>query len=80
MAFAKKPGTARRKKKISRPKICSFCEAGVKHIEFKDVETLRKFQTEKGRIHPRRITGTCADHQKMLAGAIKRARGISLVL
>ena len=71
---------SRRKRKISRPKICSFCEAGVKYIDFKDVETLRKYQTEKGKIHPRRITGTCPDHQKMLTKAIKRAREISLVL
>ena len=80
MAIARKKGTTRRKKKIARPKICSFCEAGVKYIDFKDVETLRKFQTEKGKIHPRRITGTCPNHQKMLAAAIKRAREIALVL
>lgn len=70
----------RRRKKIIRPKICKFCELGIKYIDFKDVETLRKYQTEKGKIHPRRITGTCPDHQKMLAAAIKRARGIGLVL
>lgn len=76
----RKAGNQRRKKKIERPKICKFCEEGVKYIDFKDVETLRKYQTEKGKIHPRRITGTCPDHQKMLAGAIKRARDIALVL
>ena len=70
----------RRHRKIIRPKICKFCELGVKHICFKDVETLRKYQTEKGKIHPRRITGTCSDHQKMLAFAIKRARVIGLVM
>ena len=80
MAFAKKTGQQRRRKKIIRPKICTFCEAGVKYIDFKDVETLRKFQTEQGKIHPRRITGTCPNHQKMLAAAIKRARNIALVM
>jgi small subunit ribosomal protein S18 len=44
------------------------------------VDTLRKFQTEKGKILPRRITGTCLEHQKMLSTAIKRARIVSLVL
>ena len=70
----------RRRRKIIRPKICKFCELGVKYIDFKDVETLRKYQTEKGKIHPRRITGTCPDHQKMLSSGIKRARVIGLVM
>jgi len=78
MAFAK--SNNRRKRKVSSPKICNFCEASVKYIDFKDVEVLRKYQTEKGKIHPRRITGTCPNHQKMLAQAIKRARELSLVL
>ncbi|NOY76048.1 MAG: 30S ribosomal protein S18 [Kiritimatiellaeota bacterium] len=76
----RKSDNQRRKKKIIRPKICKFCEDGMHYIDFKDVETLRKYQTEKGKIHPRRITGTCSDHQKMLAAAIKRARDIALVL
>ena len=70
----------RRKKRVSKPKICRFCECQVHYIDFLDVETLRKFQTEKGKILPRRITGTCLDHQKMLGIAIKRARIVSLVL
>ena len=70
----------RRRRKIIRPKICKFCELGIKYIDFKDVETLRRYQTEKGKIHPRRITGTCLDHQKMLSSAIKRARVIGLVM
>jgi small subunit ribosomal protein S18 len=69
-----------RRKRASKPKICRFCEAKVDYIDFKDVETLRRFQTEKGKILPRRITGTCLEHQKMLSTAIKRARIISLVL
>jgi small subunit ribosomal protein S18 len=70
----------RRKKRASKPKICRFCEAQINYIDFLDVDTLRKFQTEKGKILPRRITGTCLDHQKMLSTAIKRARIVSLVL
>ncbi len=69
-----------RKKRVSRPKICRFCEMNVEYIDFIDAETLRKFQTEKGKILPRRVTGTCLRHQKMLSVAIKRARIISLVL
>jgi len=70
----------RRKRRDSKPKVCRLCENKVNYIDFKDVELLKKYQTEKGRILPRRITGTCLDHQKMLAIAIKRARVISLVL
>ena len=70
--------TARRRTP-AKPKVCRFCEAKVKYIDFKDAATLSKFQTEKGKIMPRRITGTCPDHQKMLAAAIKRARILALV-
>ena len=68
-----------RRRSAVKPKICRFCEAKVNYIDFKDAETLSKFQTEKGKIMPRRITGTCPDHQKMLAVAIKRARIVALV-
>lgn len=68
-----------RRRQAAKPKICRFCEAKVVYIDFKNAETLAKFQTEKGKIMPRRITGTCRDHQKMLCEAIKRARIISLV-
>lgn len=69
-----------RKRRASKPKICRFCEEKIYYIDFKDAETLKKFQTENGKILPRRITGTCLIHQKMLSSAIKRARIISLVL
>ena len=68
-----------RRRQAPKPKICRFCEGQVNYIDFKDAETLSKFQTEKGKILPRRITGTCLNHQKMLASAIKRARIIALV-
>lgn len=62
-----------RRRSPAKPKVCRFCEAKVTYIDFKDAETLSKFQTEKGKIMPRRITGTCLDHQKMLATAVKRS-------
>lgn len=70
----------RMKRRIAKPKICRLCENKIAYIDFKDAELLKKFQTEKGRILPRRITGTCLKHQKMLAVAVKRARIVSLVL
>ena len=69
-----------RRRAAAKPKVCRFCEAKVRYIDFKDAELLKKFQTEKGRILPRRITGTCLQHQKMLSVAVKRARIVSLVL
>jgi small subunit ribosomal protein S18 len=68
-----------RRRGAAKPKVCRFCESKVSYIDFKDAETLMKFQTEKGKILPRRITGNCLDHQKKLAIAIKRARVIALV-
>ena len=68
-----------RRRGAAKPKVCRFCESKVNYIDFKDAETLMKFQTEKGKILPRRITGNCLDHQKKLAIAIKRARTIALV-
>ena len=68
-----------RRRSAAKPKVCRFCEAKVNYIDFKDAETLMKFQTENGKIMPRRITGNCLNHQKMLAVAVKRARIIALV-
>jgi len=70
----------RRVKKDRKPKICRFCENRIQYIDFLDADTLRKFQTENGRILPKRITGTCLDHQKMLSSAIKRSRVLGLIL
>ena len=63
----------------SRRKVCGFCVDKLDHIDYKDTARLRKYITERGKIMPRRITGTCLDHQKMLAAAVKRARVIALV-
>ena len=80
MAMQSNNTRRRPKRRAAKPKICRFCENKVNYIDFKDGDLLRKFQTEKGRILPRRITGTCLKHQKMLSVAVKRARIISVVL
>ena len=69
-----------RRRGAAKPKVCRFCESKVNYIDFKDAETLMKFQTEKGKILPRRITGNCFIHQKKLAAAIKRARILAFIL
>jgi len=69
----------RKKRKTVRVKVCRLCENHVEGIDFKDVEFLRRYQTEQGKILPRRVTGNCFKHQKMLAAATKRARELALV-
>jgi small subunit ribosomal protein S18 len=61
-----------------KKKVCKFCMQKLK-IDYKDPDTLRRFITERGKILPRRITGTCAKHQRALALAIKRARILALL-
>ncbi|HOK22417.1 MAG TPA: 30S ribosomal protein S18 [Candidatus Hydrothermia bacterium] len=58
---------------------CEFCKDGVKEIDYKNVEVLLKYVSRKGKILPRRTTGTCAFHQRKLSKAIKRARMIALL-
>jgi len=60
-------------------KSCPFTQAGVKEIDYKDINTLTKFITDRGKILPRRITGVSAHHQKLLTTAIKRARHMALL-
>ena len=62
-----------------RRKSCPFTAAGVKHIDYKDIDTLSRFITERGKIMPRRITGISLRHQRMLVNAIKRARYMALL-
>lgn len=70
----------RRKKKVyRRKKVCKFCVDKNITIDYKDPKTLKHFITERGKIIPRRITGTCAKHQRELSSAIKRARHIALL-
>ncbi len=66
-------------KKPSKKKVCAFCVAGEKAIDFKDVAKIKKYITEKGKILPRRQTGVCAEHQRELCTAIKRARNMALL-
>ena len=61
-------------KKSPRRKVCAFCQEKVEEIDYKDVNRLKKYVTEGGKIVPRRMSGTCAAHQRLLATAIKRAR------
>ena len=64
---------------ISKKKICRFCETRELIIDYKDPRMWRKFITEQGKIIPRRISGSCAKHQREITSAIKRARNISLL-
>ncbi len=66
-------------RKPSKKKVCAFCVAGEKQIDYKDVAKIKKYITEKGKILPRRQTGVCAYHQRELCAAIKRARNIALL-
>ncbi len=61
-------------KRMPRKKVCAFCQGKVESIDYKDINTLKKYITEGGKILPRRMTGVCAKHQRVLATAIKRAR------
>lgn len=66
-------------KKAPRRKVCAFCQEKIDEIDYKDINCLKKFVTEGGKIVPRRMSGTCAAHQRLLATAIKRARIASLL-
>ncbi len=68
-----------RSKYIPRRKVCSFCKDKVKDIDYKDPVRLRSYISDRGKIEPRRKTGTCAKHQRLLALAIKRARHLALL-
>ena len=60
-------------------KVCSFCVDKVEFIDYKDIDKLRKYTSERAKILPRRVTGTCAAHQRELTTAIKRARHLALL-
>ena len=71
--------TSGKKRIYHRRKICRFCADTSIAINYKDPKTLKYFITERGKIIPRRISGTCAKHQRALTHAIKRARAIALL-
>ena len=81
MAFQKEEGA--RPKKLGgfrrRRKVCVFCSEKAKPIDYKDVATIKKYISERGKILPRRITGNCAEHQRDITLAVKRARHIALL-
>lgn len=66
-------------RRAPKKKVCAFCVEKVEEIDYKDVAKLKRFVTEKGKIIPRRASGVCAEHQRQLAVAIKRARAIALL-
>ena len=68
-----------RPKYVPKRKVCSFCRDKVKEINYKDPVQLRPFISDRGKIQPRRKTGTCAKHQRILAVAVKRARHLALL-
>ena len=75
-----KDGAPKRKKRFfHRRKVCRFCADASIIIDYKDSKSLRYFISERGKIIPRRISGTCAKHQRVLQTAIKRARTIALL-
>ena len=69
----------RRGGRTGRKKVCAFCVDKVDVIDYKDIARLRRFISERAKILPRRVTGTCAHHQRELTVAIKRARYLSLL-
>ncbi|MBU0728866.1 MAG: 30S ribosomal protein S18 [Proteobacteria bacterium] len=74
-----KESAFKKRKTFTRRKFCRFCVDTALYIDYKDVRTLRNFVTERGKIIPQRIFGTCAKHQRQLTEAIKRARQIALL-
>ena len=72
---AKKPA----KKAPAKPKVCTYCADNIKEIDYKEASKLRRYVMESGKILPRRMTGVCAKHQRLLAVAIKRARQMALL-
>ena len=74
-----KPAVRKPMKRMSRRKVCAFCQEKVEFIDYKDVNRLKKYITEGGKILPRRMSGTCAMHQRELSNAIKKARIVALL-
>ena len=79
MAYDKADKGDRRPNKKGRKKVCAFCVDKVETIDYKDAAKLRRFMSDRAKILPRRVTGTCAYHQRELTTAIKRARHVALL-
>ena len=74
-----RPGPERKRRPFMRRKVCRFCADKKVDIDYKNPRILRFFVTERGKIVPRRISGNCAKHQRMVTVAVKRARNIALL-
>lgn len=70
---------ARKKTFFRRRKVCKFCADKIEYVDYKDLKLLQQFIPERAKILPRRISGTCARHQRILQRAIKRARHVALI-
>lgn len=85
--MAERPDRSDRSERSERPnrgrkgrrKVCSFCVDKLESIDYKDISRLKRYISERAKIIPRRVTGTCAHHQRQLTIAIKRARHIALI-
>ena len=80
--FTRRPARKKDEKprqRFFKKKICRFCSEKIAGVNYKEVERLQKFLTEKGKIVPRRISGNCSKHQRMLAREIRKARFIALL-
>ncbi len=75
----RREGGGGRKQYFRRRKVCKFCTEKIDVIDYKDVRLIGQFVSERGKILPRRLTGTCSPHQRTLTLAIKRARNIALL-
>jgi small subunit ribosomal protein S18 len=73
------PGGGGRKQYFRRRKVCKFCDEKIDVIDYKDVRLVSQFVSERGKILPRRLTGTCSPHQRLLTVAIERARNIAFI-
>jgi len=69
----------RKRSRKPRKRVCNFCVDKAVAVDYKEIDKLRRFITERGKILPRRISGNCAKHQRLLTDAVKRARNIALL-
>ena len=79
MEHTERPERPMNRDRRPRIKVCAFCADKIDMIDYKDTQRLRRYLSERGKIVPRRVTGTCARHQRQLTTAIKRARHLALL-
>ena len=78
-AGARRKTSSGKRNFFRRRKVCKFCVDKIHHIDYKDIKLISGFVPERGKILPRRMFGTCAEHQRKLTVAIKRARNVALL-